>query len=229
MTDFGKLAVFKTIPGGYVYQAPNKWVFGSHDHYLVNDTQKAIITKTLTAASRTVVFTTIAVWSALSLLLAGGPILWASRAGYRDPGLGGLLVMITVLLSGVIAILISRQFLRHRLKPALAALPRTDEHITSAEALEAMRHVSTAALSPGRRRLIRICCPIAGGGALISIFVPAIDGRALHPSWSVAQALYETNFTFSGLLNVVSLIAFGYLFWFYGRVPTDKPAAPSKR
>ena len=61
------------------------------------------------------------------------------------------------------------------------------------------------------------------------MFARAMDVLELHPYWSMAQALYTTNFTFIGLGNVVSIMAFGYFYWFIGRDPTKKPAIRSDR
>ena len=42
-SDSLKGALFRAVPGGWVFRSPNPWVFGDTPHYLVNDAQKAQI------------------------------------------------------------------------------------------------------------------------------------------------------------------------------------------
>ena len=39
--------VFKKVAGGYVYRAPNPWLFGKGRHYLVSEAQKEKIAEIL--------------------------------------------------------------------------------------------------------------------------------------------------------------------------------------
>ena len=41
-------ALFMKVDEGWVYRAPNPWVFGDCPHYLVNDEQKAQLTAIIT-------------------------------------------------------------------------------------------------------------------------------------------------------------------------------------
>lgn len=159
MTDFGKYVVFKPVSGGYVYRAPNAWLFGTRDHYLANDAQKAEILAAVTSSARPGLWIMGLSWIALCLLLTAGSLLWAHRSGYHAPGLNGVLAVIVVTLSAYAAMLISRQLLLFRLRPILATLLPTNERITNLEERQAWAHAAPAAtLSPARRKVVRIAC-----------------------------------------------------------------------
>ena len=68
MTDFGKFIVFKPVSGGYVYGAPNRWLFGFREHFLVSDEQKAAILATVATSVRPVLWITGIAWILQSAL-----------------------------------------------------------------------------------------------------------------------------------------------------------------
>ena len=45
MSNAGEIqsVLFKQVPGGYVFQQPNPWVFGASSRYFVNEAQKAAL------------------------------------------------------------------------------------------------------------------------------------------------------------------------------------------
>jgi hypothetical protein len=81
VADFGKFVVFKPVPGGYVYGAPNAWLFGSREHFLVTEGQKAAILATIVSSTGFVLWITGISWIALSALLGAALSLWAYRSG----------------------------------------------------------------------------------------------------------------------------------------------------
>jgi hypothetical protein len=221
VTDLATFAIFKPTAGGYVYRAPNTWLVGASDHYLVEESQKAQITSAISGASRVVLWTTTILWLGLSCVLVAASVIGAYRSGYHQPALAGMLTVITMLLSFVIALLVSRQLLRRRLRPILANLPTTDERITKAEARDAIRKAQAATpISPMRRRVVKIASVVAGGAMFFSLFARAMDLQERHPDWSLTHSLYVANVSFVGLTNAVAIVAFAYLFWTFGRKPS---------
>jgi hypothetical protein len=217
MTDLGKFVVFKPVAGGYVYRAPAPLLLGARDHFLVTEGQKAAILATFTSSTRSVLWTIWISWLALSALLGTALSLWAYRSGHYAPGLGGVSAVIAIMLAIYPALVISRHVLLHRLRPILATLPPTSERITSLEEREAIRAVakSAATISPLRRRIVRIASLVAVAATLLGMIDRAMD--IYQPNQSKLLTLYLANATLLGLLNIVTIVAFGFLFIVIGR------------
>jgi hypothetical protein len=142
VTEFRKFVVFfKPVPGGYVYCAPNTWLFGSRAYFLVTEAQKAAILAIVSSTVGPVLWITGVTWIALSALLGTALSLWAYIGGYYGPGLVGISAMISMMLSIYPAFVLSRQLLLRRLRPILATLPPTSERITSLEERQAIQAV----------------------------------------------------------------------------------------
>lgn len=216
MTDLGKFVVFKPVSGGYVYRAPNRWLFGSRQHFLVTERQKAAILAAFTSSTRLVLWTIGISWIAQSALLATVVSLWASRSGYSAVGLSGVVVAIAMIVSIYPAFVMSRQILLRRLRPILDALPPTNERITNLEERQAIRTKASATpISPARRRIVRIASVVAMVATFGAMISRAID--VYEPSQPKLLALYLANANLYGLLNVVTIVAFGFLIAIFGR------------
>jgi hypothetical protein len=213
VTDFGKFVVFKPVSGGYVYGAPNAWLFSSREHFLVTEEQKAAILATHTSSTRPVLWITS--WIALSALLGTALPLWAYRSDYHPAGLNGVSAMIAMILSIYPAFVISRQLLLRRLRPILATLPPTNERITSLEVRQAMQAIAKPiSISPARRRIIRIASVVVIAGTFGGMIARAID--VYEPNQSKLLTLYLANANLYGLLNIAMIVAFGVLFVTFG-------------
>ena len=214
MADFGRFVVFKPVSGGYVYGAPNAWLFGSREHFLVTEGQKAAILAIIASSTRSLLWITGISWIALSALLGTALSLWAYRSGYHAAGLNGVSAMIAMILSIYPAFVISRQLLLRRLRPVLATLPPTNERITSLEVRQAMQAIAKP-ISPTRRRIVRLASVGAIACALAAMIARAID--MYEPNQSKLLALYLANTNLYGLLNIVMIVALGVLFVTFGR------------
>jgi hypothetical protein len=213
VADFGKFVVFKPVSGGYVYRAPNAWLFGPRAHYLMNEVQKAEIVTVITSSSRTVLWIAGLSWISALLLLGAGSLLWVHRD--QHPGLSGVLAVIIVAISTYIAMLVSRQLLLFRLRPILAALPPTNERITNLEERQAIATaVPAVTISPARRKVIRIASIVAVAGTLGLLISRTIDMYEVNHS--VLLALYNANANFFGLLNVMAIVGLGCGILLYG-------------
>ena len=134
MIDIREATMFKAVPGGYVFRAPNPWVFGRYRFFLANETQKSELLAVVKARSP-IVF-----WGGLIALIAGSTALLAFGSGHDNPTLGDAVVMLVLIPVWIYAaILIAIRPMALRLEPMLAGLPRTEERITSAELSQAVR------------------------------------------------------------------------------------------
>jgi hypothetical protein len=133
-----KVATFKPVPGGWIYRAPNPWVFGDVPHYFVNEAQKAQIEALIVPR-----------WPVLSVVLLLGGIfgwviavttfLWAF-SGHENPTTGDLAIMIALIGIPMLAILpVAGLIQTHRLAPILATARLTTERISYAEISQNIR------------------------------------------------------------------------------------------
>jgi hypothetical protein len=134
MTDVREAAMFKQVADGYVFRAPNPWVFGRTRFYLADESQKARLLAIVKSRSPAVF------WIALVGLIAASTALIAFGTAHDDPTTGDVAIMIALLpvwLYG--ALLISIYPMARRLQPILAALPPTEQRITAVDLRQAMR------------------------------------------------------------------------------------------
>jgi hypothetical protein len=216
VSEFRKFIVyFKPVSGGYVYRAPNTWLFGSRRHFLVTEAQKAAIVAIVSSTVGPVLWTTGATWIALSALLGTAFSLWTYSGGYYGPIPAGISLMTSMMLSIYPAFVLSRQLLLRGLRPILATLPPTSERITSLEERQAIQAVPPAPISPTRRRIVRVGAVIAMAAALGAMISRAID--TYQPTRSGLLTLYLANTNVSGILNILTIVAFGFVFVTFGR------------
>jgi hypothetical protein len=204
MSNLSKYAIFKPVAGGYVYRAPDAWVFGSGTHLLVNDGQKDAIIRTMDTVP---LFPIIAAsWVALSVLF-GGTALWAAQSSsHKD-----VLVFMSVLLALYGALFISRRVLLSRLRPIIVELPTTDERITRSDIRSKTPPV---VLSPTRLKILKGCF-ILMPLILISLLISRAVDMHQETQQSMWQALYLANANFGGLTIIFALglfLYFGLLF-----------------
>src|SRR5262249_24855044 len=113
---------FKPVEGGFLYRAPNPWVFGRYRHYFVNAEQKA----TLASAHRTTMQQTF--WAIVIGAGAFGGIAAAflpSQSNLQQLAYLG----VAVLLGLAIGLTLNALLLR-RVRPIIATLTPSSEQIT---------------------------------------------------------------------------------------------------
>ena len=162
--------LFKQVPGGYVFRAPNPRVFGDSDHYLVNATQRDDILASLTAGRPRLL---VALW-------LGGFVLAAVALLVVFPGYPvsvTIAVIVAMLLAAILGLRLSATRKLRRLQPILAGAARTDQRITLAEISRTMRDQS----SYPQLRLVAIlntvACVLMTGAAVVlfSLRKPHVD------------------------------------------------------
>ena len=185
--------LFKPAAGGFIYRAPNPWVFGAADHFLVNEAQKHDILEIVVA--RRPILRLAAITVALLLWGIGiGTLCWAF-SGHEDPTAADVVVMIVMTIAAMFLALHGaiRRKLR-RLQPILAGLPRSNERITSAELRKAMTGSISFKAALWTGILWTVTC-------LSQIFVLVIRNDR-HPLFADAQS-WTTLF----LLTAAALLA----------------------
>jgi hypothetical protein len=132
MIDNREALLFKQVPEGYVYQAPNPWLFGRRRFFLVNEAQKAELLAAVTARSQfALVMTFVVVFVAL---LAGSvaAVVYLAGDGDHPIGITSATVVLTLLSLYAAAIIIAQPAAR-RVRPLLERLTPTDQRITLAD------------------------------------------------------------------------------------------------
>ncbi len=135
---------FKPVPSGFVFRAPNPWLFGTADHFLVNAAQKEALLDLLTRPGSIAKGLILAAWI-LAWAVGGSILVWAFGSGQDNPTARDLIVMTGLIVIGVVAALpIGLAWQRRRVNPVLAGLPRSNERITYRE----MKQGLVASTSP---------------------------------------------------------------------------------
>jgi hypothetical protein len=75
---------FKPVPGGFVFQAPNPWVFGASRHYLLNAAQKSEILARMTPR-RPILIGALVTMTVILWAVAMSALVWAFGSGHDDP------------------------------------------------------------------------------------------------------------------------------------------------
>jgi hypothetical protein len=113
---------FKPVEGGFLYRAPNPWLFGRYRHYFVNADQKAV----LASAHRTMmrqVFWAIIIGAVTCAPLAG--VFLPSNSNAQQLAYLGVAALI-----GLAIGLTLNALLLHKVKPIIGALTPSSERIT---------------------------------------------------------------------------------------------------
>jgi hypothetical protein len=212
MSNVGEIesVLFKRVPGGYVFQQPNPWVFGRSTRYLVNEAQKsallAIITPRRPILRIAVITIGFFLWAG-----AAGTIVWAVSS-HDEPTASDVFAMFALILVPMfVALVIALQRNLRRMRSVIAGAPRTDERITNGE----LRHAMANAMSFKRSLLIGSAWTLT---FLLQVFSLAI-GNARHPLFSDVQSC----------LNLfTAIVAAGLAAYYLGiaiRKLRQKPAA----
>jgi len=202
--------VFKTVPGGYVYRAPNAWLFGSRKHYLANEAQRAEIVAIFKTPTQVTVWVAFVSSIMVSALLAEAAALWL-WAWLHNPALTGLSAIVSFLFLLYAGALVSRHLLLRRLAPVLSRLAPTDERITDLQENQAIAIATSArSISSTLRRALKICGIVGVPLGLAAMILPTIEIYQTHPSMLVAFATANANL--NGLLDLVAIVGLVFMF-----------------
>jgi hypothetical protein len=134
MADSREAIMFKKVPDGYVFRAPNPWVLGRASFYLVNEAQKTKLLSIIAARSQAVF------WVIFVALIGASTGALAYLSGHDNPTPRDFVVMLALLPVWIYAAaLVSVRPTARRLQPLLADLPITDRRITASDMRQAVR------------------------------------------------------------------------------------------
>ena len=134
--------LFKPTSVGFIYRAPNPWIFGRTEHYVVNETQKGELLGIL-VAPRPVLRLAVIVAGILLWAVAMGTIAWAFSP-HEDPTVGDVVIMIVLTFAALfLALHLALRHKLRRLQPILAGATRTTAVITSSEMRSAMNKTTS--------------------------------------------------------------------------------------
>ena len=181
MSNVGEIqsVLFKQVPGGYVFQQPNPWVFGASSRYFVNEAQKAallaIITPRRPILRAAVILVGVLLWAA-----AASTAVWAF-SGHDEPMASDVVAMIVLIVVPMFAALVvALQRNLRRMRSVLAGAPRTEERITRGELRQAM----ASAMSLKRSLLIGATWTFTCSMQVFSLLIR----NARYPLFSDAQS-----------------------------------------
>ncbi len=116
---------FKRVPDGWVYRAPNPWLFGSARYYLLDEAQKSEIAGHHRRAWRFL-------WLAIVVIVAASVPMTASDLDAPR----SFAVLAGNMLIGLVVGMISNGYLCRAIRPVVASLRPTTQRITRGEAIE---------------------------------------------------------------------------------------------
>jgi len=123
--------LFKPVPGGFIYRAPNPWIFGYANHYLVTEAQKAELLRIVVAPRP--MLRLAAIVALVLLWVVAATVVWAF-SGHDDPTAGDAIIMAIATFSAMfLAIHFALRRKLHQVQPILAHARRTTATITSRE------------------------------------------------------------------------------------------------
>jgi tetratricopeptide (TPR) repeat protein len=189
--DQVRSALFKQVPGGYVFRAPNPKVFGRPDHYLVNEAQRDEIVAIISPRRPMLL---LAMWIGGFFFLALGAAVVSLIVLAPDYPItvGGVLIA-AMLLVVILALHLSASRKLRRLQPLLAGTPRTDQRITTAEIRQALNKESSY-----RQQLrVGISAAIA---CVVSAAAAAVLAYLRNPDVSVFSDFLPLLFGFNAII-----------------------------
>ena len=167
-------AMFKPVPGGYVFCEPYRLPFTQSPHYLVNEAQKDQILATI--VPKRPILWQVTLWSAICVMAAVAGIAFWPYTRHGDTTLTDMIGMIVLTF---VLVLVAFVLLRWRtlrgLRPLLASLPTTDLRITRSDA---QRQV-TDAMSTRQLILVVAAAFIACSSFLINAIIFLMMGRSV--------------------------------------------------
>jgi hypothetical protein len=139
MSDAAEIeaAFFKQVGGGWVFQAPNPWVFGRTSRYLVNDAQKAELLALVTPRSPTLRIAAITA-GILLWAISASIIVWAVSSHDEPTARDALAIFALIVVPIFLALVFALQRNLRRMQRVLAGAQRTEERITPRELSHAM-------------------------------------------------------------------------------------------
>ena len=203
--------LFKPVAGAFIYRAPNPWIFGRADHYIVDAQQKAELLDML-AARRPMLSLAVFVAGILLWGAAIGTLRWA-LSGHDNPTVVDFAMMVVMTFAALFLAfhLSSRRKLR-RMRPILAAATRTSAAITSGEIRAALARTTSLKTAV----ILAAISAFAGAAQVFSLVLR----NSQHPLFSDLQSGLSVF-----LLLLMSIMMVRYLTLAISKVRQTQAAA----
>jgi hypothetical protein len=203
--------LFKPVSGGFIYRAPNPWIFGRATHYIVDEQQKAALLEIL-VARRPLLTLAIIVAGLLAWGVAMGSVGWFFSS-HENPTIGDTAIMILATVGALfLAVHLALRRKLRRMQPILAAATPTTAVITSSEMRTAMR----TATSFKSAAIAAASCTFGCAAQIFSLVIR----NPRHPLFSDAQSGLSVF-----LLVLCATLAIVYVVRAIGKVRGTQAAA----
>ena len=203
--------LFKPVPGGFIYRAPNPWIFGRADHYIVNEQQKNELLGML-VSPRPLLRLSLIVAGLLLWAVAMGLVGWAF-SGHEDPTVGDVVIMIVMTFAALfLALHLALRRKLRRMQPILAVAMHTTAAITSGE-------ISAAIIKTISFKTAIIVVAMSAFGCAAQIFSLVVR-NSRHPLFSDVQSDLSVF-----LLILCALLMVRYLALAIGKVRETRAVA----
>jgi hypothetical protein len=214
MADNREAIMFKKVQDGYVFRAPNPFVFGRARFYLVNQAQKTRLLAIITARSQAVF------WVVLVVSIAASTAGLAYGTGHDNPTTADVVIMMALIPLWIYAaLLVSVHPTARRLQPLLAGLQPTDQSITLADLRKAVRTSVSF-----RQYLTLGVSQAVTSAALIVMVLRKINGGRV----SVFEDSAALLFAFLAVVLAVSSTSFLVAALYKARHQQDEPGLADK-
>lgn len=195
-------ALFKPAANGWIFRAPNPWLFVRAPHYVVNDEQRARIAEVLRikrpVRSVFIVSLMLLAWAALVSVA-----MWAFSGQVDQPNAREVLTMFVLIFGPVfVGLSISGMIRQWRIAPILADAARTDQTIIN-------RDIIAMAAPAQAKRSVRYLLLMIALWALV-IFTQCTQlllREARHPLFTDALSWLIVGVVVLGLVNVLLALA----------------------
>ncbi len=129
-------ALFKPTAVGWVYRAPNAWVFGPPVHYVVSDAQRVQITEAVKLRQPVLTVVGLAALLCAWTALVSAGMWWLGGRLDQPTGVDVVIMIVLILAPAFVAMALNARAMRKRLAPILATARVTQERITYREMRE---------------------------------------------------------------------------------------------
>jgi membrane-associated HD superfamily phosphohydrolase len=171
--------LFKPVSGGFIYRAPNPWIFGRANHYIVDEQQKAELLGMLVARRPLLRLAVIAA-GVVAWGVAMGTVGWL-MSDHENPTIGDAVIMILMTIAALfLALHLALRRQLRRVQPILAAATPTTAAITSSEIRAAISKTTSF-------KAAMFSATMCAFGCACQIFILVIR-NARHPLFSDVQS-----------------------------------------
>ncbi len=188
--------LFKPVPGGFLCRAPNPWIFGHAEHYVVDAQQKAELLRILVAPRP--VLRIMVILAGLVAWCAGMATIGWAFSGHENPTTGDTAIMIAATIAALfLALHVALRYKRRRMQPILAAATPSAAQITRGDMRAAINRTTSLRSA--------VIATAVWGFAAAAQALSLVVRNARHPMFSDAQSCISV---FVVVMSLVLMVRF---------------------